>query len=318
MKRAACLLLVAAVPALAAPTASNYPSRSVRFIAPFVAGGPSDVLARMLSQKLTDTWGQSVIVDNRGSAGGIVGFELGARAVPDGYTLLLASSSGLVINPSVYRKLPYDPLRDFQPITQIASTGYYMVLHPAVAAKTVAELVALAKAKPDTLNYATTGTNNLLSMELFKRMSGTRMQGIAYKGTGQAVTAILGGEVHTFIISPLVGLPHIKAGRLRAIGFTGLKRSPLMPELPAVAETLPGFEQIVWHSVVVPARTPPPVAAKISQDLMRIIRSADIKDRLESQGLDAIGSTPADLQALIQKEYRSYAKLVKEIGFQPM
>ena len=323
MKHAVCLLLLsvlsgAASIAAAADAAADYPNRPIRFIAPFVAGGPSDLLSRMLSQKLTESWGQTVVVDNRGSAGGIVGFELGAKAAPDGYTLLLATASGLVINPSVYVKLPYDPLRDFQPITQITSGGYLLAVHPSVAAKTVPELIAVAKAKPGQLNYATTGTNNLLSMELFNRMAGTKMVAISYKGTGQAVTALMSGEVQVFIISPLVALSQVKAGKLRAVGYTGPQRSPLLPDLPTVAETLPGFEQVVWHSVVVPAKTPKAIAAKLSKELMRIMRMPDIKERLSSQGLDPVGSTPEELQALINKEIKLYAKLVKDIGFKPM
>lgn len=323
MKHAASLLLLsvlsgAASVAAAADAAADYPNRPIRFIAPFVAGGPSDLLSRMLSQKLTESWGQTIVVDNRGSAGGIVGFELGAKAAPDGYTLLLATASGLVINPSVYVKLPYDPLRDFQPITQITSGGYLLAVHPSVAAKTVPELIAVAKAKPGQLNYATTGTNNLLSMELFNRMAGTKMVAISYKGTGQAVTALMSGEVQIFIISPLVALSQIKAGKLRAVGYTGPQRSPLLPDLPTVAETLPGFEQVVWHSVVVPAKTPKAIAAKLSKELMRIMRMPDIKERLVSQGLDPVGSTPEELQALINKEIKLYAKLVKDIGFKPM
>lgn len=303
--------------AAAADPASGYPNRPIRFIAPFVAGGPSDLLSRMLGQKLTESWGQPVVVDNRGSAGGIVGFELGAKAAPDGYTLLLATSSGLTISPSVYIKLPYDPVRDYQPITQITSGAYVMVVHPGVQAKTVPEFIALAKAKPGQLNYATTGTNNLLAAELFNHMAGVKTVAISYKGTGQAVNAILGGEVQMFIISPLVGLPQITAGKLRALGVTGAKRSPVLPDLPTIAETLPGFEQIVWHSVMMPAKTPKPLVSKISQELMRILRMPDIKERLGSQGLDAVGSTPEELTALIKKEIVMYANLVKQIGYKP-
>ena len=311
------LLSCAAAGAAAADAASGYPNRPIRFIAPFVAGGPSDLLSRMLGQKLTESWGQPVVVDNRGSAGGIVGFELGAKAAPDGYTLLLATSSGLTISPSVYIKLPYDPVRDYQPITQITSGAYVMVVHPGVQAKTVPEFIALAKAKPGQLNYATTGTNNLLAAELFNHMAGVKTVAISYKGTGQAVNAIVGGEVQMFIISPLVGLPQITAGRLRALGVTGAKRSPVLPDLPTIAETLPGFEQIVWHSVMMPAKTPKPLVSKISQELMRILRLPDIKERLGSQGLDAVGSTPEELTALIKKEIVMYANLVKQIGYKP-
>ncbi len=323
MKHASHLFLIpmlsfAASSAVAADAAAGYPNRPIRFIAPFVAGGPSDMLSRLLGQKLTESWGQTVVVDNRGSAGGIVGFELGAKAPPDGYTLLLATGAGLTINPSVYLKLPYDPQRDFQPITQITSGAYLLVIHPSVPAKSVPEFIALAKAKPGQLNFATTATNNLLAMELINHMAGIKTVAIAYKGTGQAINSLIGGEVQAFIISPLIGLPQINAGKLRALGVTGLKRSPALPDVPTIAETLPGYEQIVWHSVVVPAKTPKPIVARLAKELIRIIRLPEIQERFRSQGLDAVGSTPEELTALIKKEVVIYAKLVKQIGLKPL
>jgi tripartite-type tricarboxylate transporter receptor subunit TctC len=311
------MLSCAASGVAAADAAGEYPNRPIRFIAPFVAGGPSDILSRLLGQKLTESWGQPVIVDNRGSAGGIVGFEIGANALPDGYTLVLATSAGLTMNPSVYRKLPYDPVRDFQPITQVTSGPYLMVVHPSVAAKSVPEFIALAKAKPGQLNFATTGTNNLLAMELLNHMAGIKTVAVAYKGTGQAVNAIVAGEVQSFIINPLVGAPQVKAGKLRALAVTSLQRNSAFPDLPPIAETLPGFEQIVWHSVIVPIKTPKPIVAKLSTELIRILRLPETKERFGSQGLDAVGSTPEEVSALIKKETVMYAKLVKQIGFQP-
>ena len=322
MKLAAHLFLVsvlsfAASSAAAADGAPDYPNRPIRFIAPFVAGGPSDTLSRLLGQKLTDSWGQTVVVDNRGSAGGIVGFELGAKAPPDGYTLLLANGAGVTINPSVYLKLPYDPQRDFQPITQVTSGAYFMVIPLSLPAQTVKEFIALAKAKPGGLNFAATGTNNLLAAEQFNYMAGIKTVAVNYKGTGQAVSAVMSGEVQMFIMSPLVAVPQVKAGKLRAIGVTGLKRSPALPDVPPIAETLPGYENITWHSVLVPARTPKPVVAKLSKELMRIIRQPDVQERFTTVGLDAVGSTPEELAALIKKETVMYAKLVKQIGLKP-
>jgi tripartite-type tricarboxylate transporter receptor subunit TctC len=275
------------------------------------------MLSRLLGQKLTESWGQTVVVDNRGSAGGIVGFELGAKAPPDGYTLLLANGAGVTINPSVYLKLPYDPERDFQPITQVTSGAYFMVVPPSLPAKSVKEFIALAKAKPGGLNFAATGTNNLLASEQFNYMAGVKTVAVNYKGTGQAVGAVLSGEVQMFIMSPLIAVPQVQAGKLRAIGVTGLKRSPALPDVPTIAETLPGFENITWHSVMVPARTPKPIVAKLSKELMRIIRQPDVKERFNTVGLDAVGSTPEELAALIKKEVVMYAKLVKQIGLKP-
>ena len=322
MKHAAHLFLIsvlscAASGVAAADAAAGYPSRPIRFIAPFVAGGPSDTLSRLLAQKLTESWGQTVVVDNRGSAGGIVGFELGAKAPPDGYTLLLANGAGVTINPSVYLKLPYDPNKDFQPITQITSGAYYMVINPSVPAKSVKEFIALAKAKPGQLNFAATGTNNLLAAELFNYMAGIKMVAVNYKGTGQAVGAVVSGEVQMFVMSPLIAIPQIKAGKLRAIGLTGLKRSPVLPDVPTIAESLPGYENITWHSVVVPIKTPKPIVAKLSKELMRIIKNPDMQAHFAQQGLDAVGSTPEELATLIKKEQVEYAKLVKQIGLKP-
>jgi len=321
MKYAADLILIsvlscAASGVAAADAAAGYPNRPIRFIAPFVPGGPSDTLSRLLAQKLTESWGQQVIVDNRGSAGGVVGFEIGAKSIPDGYTLLLANGAGLTINPHVYIKLPYE-VKDFQPITQITSGGYFMVVPMSLPAKNVKEYIALAKAKPGTLNFAATGTNNLLAAEQFNFMTGIKATAVNYKGTGQAVTAVIGGEVQSFIMSPLIAIPQIKAGKLQAIGFTGPKRSTALPDVPTIGETVPGYDNITWHSVVVPAKTPKPIVAKLSKELMRIIKQPEVRERFATVGLDAVGSTPEELAALIKNESTMYAKLVKQIGLKP-
>jgi tripartite-type tricarboxylate transporter receptor subunit TctC len=322
MNRAACFVIVvilscASTFVCAAEGAADYPNRTIRIIDAFVPGGPSDVLSRMLAQKLTESWGQPVVVDNRPSIGAIVGFEVASKATPDGYTLLMAPQGPLTINPSVYQKLPYDPVRDFQPLTQISSGAYLMVVNPTVAAKSVPEFIALAKARPGEINYASTAANNLLAMEMFNHMAGVKTVNVAYKGTGQAMTSLLSNEVQVFISSPLVGLPQVKAGKLRVIGVTGLKRSPTLPDVPAIAETLPGFESIVWHGVVVPSKTPKPIADKLSREIIRIVGLPDVKERLNSQGLDAVGSTPEEFQKLIKSEIAMFAKLVKQIGFKP-
>ena len=319
MKRTTFLFLVLSLIAsnAGAAEADGYPNRAIRIIDVFVPGGPSDIISRLLAQKMTESLGQPVIVENRGSAGGIVGFEVGSKAAPDGYTLVFAPQAPLTINPSVYRKLPYDPARDFEPLTQISSGAYMMVVHPSVPAKTVKEFIALAKRRPTEINFASSGANNLLAMEMFNFMAGVKTVNIPYKGTGQAVQALLSGEVQVFVISPIVGMQLVKSGKLRLLGMTGLQRSPLLPEAPTVAETLAGFESVVWHGVVVPAKTPPAIINKLAQEIIRITKLPDFRERLNSQGLDVIGSTPEEFGTLIKNEISVFAKLVKQIGYAP-
>jgi tripartite-type tricarboxylate transporter receptor subunit TctC len=313
----AALLLTFAVSGVEAAEA-NYPNRPIRFIVPFAPGGPSDILSRMVGQKLGESLGQTVVIDNRGSVGCVIGFELGAKSPPDGYTVLLAAFSGLTINPHVYKTLPYDAQRDFQPITQLTIGGNIVVVHPSVAAKSVKEFIALAKAKPGQLNYATTGTGNLLGIAHFKMMAGIDMVAIPYKGTGQAVIDLVGGQVQFFFMNPLPAIPHLKSGKLRGLAVTSTKRSSALPDLPTVSEAgLPGFENVTWHSIVVPAGTPKPIVKRLHGDLVKVLQLPDVKDRIEGQGLTIVGSTPEALSALIRTESIKYAKLVKDIGFQP-
>ena len=296
----------------------NYPNRPVRFIVPFAPGGPSDVLSRLVGLKLGGCLGESLVIDNRGSVGGVLGFELGAKAPPDGYTILLAANSGLTINPHVYLRLPYDPQRDYQPITQLTTGGNVVVVNPAVAAHSVTEFIALAKARPGKINYATTGTGSLLGIARFKSMAGIDMVAIPYKGTGQAVIDLIGGQVQFFFMNPMVAVPNVKSGKLRGLAVTSLTRNPALPELPTVAESgVPGFENITWHSVVVPARTPKPIAKRLHTELLKVLGQPEVKEFLTGQGLTPVGSTPEALSALIKEETILYAKLVKEVGLKP-
>lgn len=313
----AALLLTCTVSGVKAAEA-RYPDRPLRFIVGFVPGGPSDILARLVGGKLNESMGQTVVVDNRGSVGGILGFELGAKAAPDGYTILLCPNSALTINPHVYLKLPYDPQRDYQPITQLTEGGNVVVVHPSVAAKSVTEFIALAKAKPGAINYATTGTGNVLGIANFKVMAGIDMVAIPYKGTGQAVIALVAGEVQFFFMNPLVAVPHVKSGKLRGLAVTSLTRNPALPDMPTVAESgVPGFKNVTWHSVVVPIGTPKPIVKRLNAELVKIVHLADVKERFLAQGLTAVGSTPEQMSALIREESKEYAKLVKDIGYQP-
>ena len=311
------LFLTLAVSGVEAAEAS-YPNRPIRFIAPFVPGGPSDILARLLALKLNESMGQQVVVDNRGSAGGIVGFDLGAKAAPDGYTLLLATYSGLTINPSTYRNLPYDVQRDFQPITQLTVGPNVFVVHPSVAAKTLQEFIALAKAKPGQMNYASTGHGNLLVTEQFKSLAGINLVNIPYKGTGQAVIALVGAEVQMMSMNPLVAVPNINSGKLRGLAVTTAERSLVLPDVPTVAESgFPGYQAIQWHSVVVPAHTPKPIVKRLHAEIVKILKQPDVIERFQAQGLKPVGSTPEQLSALIKEETAMYAKLIKQIGLEP-
>ena len=311
------LLLTCAVSGAQAAEA-KYPNRPLRFIVPFEPGGPSDILARMVGQKLGEGLGERIVVDNRGSVGGILGFELGAKAPPDGYTILLAVNSGFTINPHIFMKLPYDPQRDFQPITQLTEGGNVVVVHPSVPAKSVKEFIAHAKAKPGVINYATTGAGNLLGIANFKVMAGIDMVPIAYKGTGQAVISLISGEVQFFFMNPLVAVPHVKSEKLRGLAVTSLTRNPALPDMPTVAESgVPGFENITWHNIAVPAGTPKPIVKRLNAELVKVVHLADVKERLLGQGLTPVGSTPEQVSAKLKAESILFAKVVKQIGYQP-
>ena len=292
-----------------------YPARPVRFIVPFAPGGPSDILSRLVGQKLGESVGGTIVIDNRGAVGGIVGAELGAHAPPDGYTLLMAANSLLTINPHVYRKLGYSPERDLQPVTQLTSTGNVVVVHPSVAATSIKEFIALAKAKPGQINYATTGTGNVLGIAAFKTKAEIDMVAIPYKGTGQAVIDLVAGQVQFFFMNPLVAVPNVKASKLRALAVTSLDRNPALPDVPTVAESgVPGFKNVTWHSVLVPARTPKALVQRLNAELVKIVHMPEVKERLAGQGLSPVGSTPQQMAALMREESQEHAKLVKQIG----
>ncbi len=314
---AVVFLLACIVPGTHAAEA-NYPNRSIRFIVPFAPGGPSDVLSRLVGQKLAESLGQTLVVDNRGSVGGIVGFEIGAKSAPDGYTLLLAANSLLTINPHVFLNLPYDPQRDLQPVTQLTTGGNVVVVHPSVAAKSIKEFIALAKSSPGKINYATTGTGNLLGIANFKLAAGIDMVAVAYKGTGQAVIDLVGGHVQFFFMNPLVAITNVNSGKLRALAVTSLTRNPALPDTPTVDESgVPGFKNITWHSILVPAKTPKPIVGRLNSELVKIVHLPDMKERFQGQGLTPVGSTPEQMSTLIKEESTEFGKVVKQIGLKP-
>jgi tripartite-type tricarboxylate transporter receptor subunit TctC len=295
-----------------------YPNKPIRLIIPFVPGGPSDFLSRLVGAKLSENLGEQIIPDNRGSAGGIVGFEMAAHSTPDGYTMLMAAYSGYTINPHVYKKLPYDPIKDLQPITQLTLGGNIIIINPSVKATTLQEFVALAKSMPGKMNFATTGTGPLLATERFKKAAGIDIVNIPYKGTGQAQMALLSNEVQFFVENPLIAVPSIKSGKVRALAVTSLQRNPVLPDLPTVAESgYPGYENVTWHSFAFPAGVPRPILKKMHDEIVKALNIPAVRDTILAQGLEPVGNTPEQLSARIRKESAEYARLVKEIGYPP-
>jgi len=298
-------------------TAQHYPARPIRIVSPFAAGGSTDILARLIGQKLTESWGEPVIVDNRAGAGGIIGSDLVAKAQPDGYTLLLTSTSAHAINPALHRTLPYDPLRDFAAVTQVATGHNILVVHPSVPAKSVQELIALAKSKPGTLTFSSggNGTPAHIAGELFKSLAKVDMVHVPYKGGGPAAVALLAGEVSLSFGSVTTVLPQVRANRLKALAVTGAKRSSMVPELPTIAEAgVPGYALNSWYGVLAPARTPRQIVAKLSTEIVRILNLADVRAKLLQEGVDPEGTTPQEFSAFIRAEVEKWPRLVKAAG----
>lgn len=301
-------------------TAQGYPNRPVRLIAPFVPGGPTDIVARLVAQKMGENLKQTFVVDNRGGAGGSVGMEIAARSAPDGYTLVLGSSGNLAVNPALNAKLPYQPLKDFQPLTQTTSGPQILVIHPGVQAKSVQEFIALAKAKTGQLNYASggTGTTTHLAAELFKLSTGANIVHVPYKGTGQALSDLIGGQVQMMMSSMLPAIPHVRAGRLRGLAVTSARRAAVYPELPTLAESgLPGFETTSWHGMLAPAGTPKAISNRIHAELVKTLNQPDVKAIFANQGMDVVANTQEEFAAYIRSETAKWTKVIKAIGIKP-
>jgi tripartite-type tricarboxylate transporter receptor subunit TctC len=283
-------------------------------VIPFPPGGTTDILGRIASQKLSEALGQQVVPDNRSGASGNIGTEQVAKAPPDGYTLLTAPGSTLTIHPSLYAKLGFDPLRDFAPVTILAGVPNLLVVHPSLPARNVKELIALAKSKPDQLNYASTGAGQSthLSMELFKNMAGVKIVHVPYKGSAPAVTDLLGGHVPMMFDNMPSALPHVKGGKLRALGVSTSKRSATAPDVPTVAESgLPGFDVTVWFAVLAPAATPRDIVTRLNRVLVKALQGADVREKLASQGAEPIGNTPEQFTAQMKADLAKWAKVVK-------
>lgn len=303
------LLLAGAV----LPAGAAYPDKAVRLVVPFPPGGGTDVVARTIALKLGDLWGQSVVADNRPGAAAIIGTEIVARAAPDGYTLGFISMTH-TINVSLYRKLPYDPLTDFAPLILAATAPNVLVAHPSVGAKTVAELVQIAKARPGRLNFPSSGSGGVshLAAEMFRHAAGIDITHVPYRGAGPALTALLAGEMQLMMATTPVALPQMKAGRLAAIAIASRARSPLAPELPTIAESgYPGFEADTWYGMLAPAGIPAFLVAQINSAVAKLLMQADVKERLAREGAQPAGGTPAQFGAYLRSESEKWAKVVR-------
>ncbi len=316
----AILAGVVMVCAAATLFAQSYPTRPIRFIVPFAPGGSTDTLARTLSTKLGDALGQQVVVDNRAGGNGNIGTDLVAHAAPDGYTILLGYIANLAIGPSLYAKLPFDPVKDFAPITQLAVAPNILVVHPSVPVRNFQEFIAYAKANPTKINFASAAVASPghLAGELLNLAAGIHMQHVPYKGSGQAVIDLVGGQVQCMVSGMSSVMPHIKAGRLRPLAVTGSQRSPAMPDLPTIAESgFPKFEATAWYGVLAPAGTPPAIVTRLHDETLRALKLPDVKERLEYVGFEIVGSTPAAFGAYIKSEIRKWAPVVKASGAKP-
>jgi len=309
------LLLVLCAAAAAGPGfAQVYPAKPIRWIVPFQPGGATDVIARLVGQKLTEAWGQPVLIDNRPGANAIIGTELGAKAAPDGYTLVFAYNGNMTMNPALFRKLPYDALRDFAPVSMICGSPFVLLTHPSVRAAGLREFIALAQTQPGKLNLAVGGGAGQLSGELFKSMAGIALTNVPYKGNAPSLAAVLAGQADAMFETINAATPHVNAGRLKALAVTSAKRWSTLPDVPAIAEVLPGYEVLLWFGVAAPAGTPGDIVTKLSREIARIVQTPEMNERLSGQGFAVIGSTPENFAATIRAELEQWARVVQQAG----
>jgi tripartite-type tricarboxylate transporter receptor subunit TctC len=310
-----CLVLAAVSLVALSAAAQTYPARPVRVIVPYAAGGNTDIVARAIGAKLTGVFGQQVVVDNRPGASGSIAAEITAKASPDGYTVLLSTIAALAVNPSLYEKMAYDPIKDLAPVTRAADSTNFLVVHPSVPAKSVKDVIALAKSR--SLNCGSSGVGGAghLALELFNLQAGTKIVHVPYKGGGPAIIDLLAGNINLIFATGASSINHVKAGKIRALGVTTARRSALAPELPTIAEAgLPGFEANNWNGVVVPAKTPRPIINRLNKEFTAALSLPDIKSFLFNQGLDAAPSTPEAFASYIKSETAKWAKVIKAAG----
>lgn len=314
ISRGVLVFIAAAVVTLSA-SAQTYPTKPVRFVVPFAAGGGSDLFARLIALGLTDALGERVIVDNRPAVDGIVGTEIVARAAPDGHTLLIVNNSH-AINSALGRKLPYDAIRDFAPISQILNQQMLLVVHPSLPVKTVRELVDHLKARPGKLNYGSSSNAAALPMELFKNMTATDIQRVPYKGSAPMAIDLVGGQVQLSMAGTVTMMPYLKTGKLRALGIGDLKRSAIMPDVPTIAEAgVPGYQAVLWFGMLAPAKTPRPIIERLNKEVVRILRAPDFVERASALGTDIVGSPPEEWGKFLASEIPKWTRIVKVSGF---
>jgi tripartite-type tricarboxylate transporter receptor subunit TctC len=294
--------------------AQAYPGKPIRLIVPFAPGGPADIQARLIGPKLTEAWGQPVVIENRAGGNTIIATEITARAEPDGHLVQIVSA-GFAINTSLYAKLPYDSVRDFAPVSQLTSGPAIVLVHPSLPARSVKELTQLAKSRPGQLTYASAGLPSQLAVELYKVLTGTDLVHVPYKGQAPAMIDLIAGHVQVSFPTMLGTLGHVQSGRLRALATTGAKRALAAPDLPTMAEAgVPGYEAANWFGTMVPAKTPPAIVARLSQELARVLKLPDVRERLLSQGIEPVSNTPEEFTAYIRSEMAKWAKVVKASG----
>ena len=312
------ILAASLVAAAGSAAAQSYPARSIRLVVPSAPGGGTDILARVLANKLTEYLGQQVVVDNRAGAGTTIGIDMVAKSAPDGYTLLVSPST-LALNLWMYTKLPYDAIRDLAPLTQIAAVPNALVVHPSVPARSVTDLIALAKKQPGEINIGSAGigTSPHLSLELFKHLAKVNLVHVPYKGSGAAVIAHLSGEISAQIPSLPTAMSYIRSNRLRALGVTTAKRSPYLPEIPAIGETVPGYEATQWFGFLAPVSTPQPVQDRLAQEAVRALRAPDVAKHMANEGAEIVASTPAQFATYIKSETDKWGRVIKAAGIKP-
>jgi tripartite-type tricarboxylate transporter receptor subunit TctC len=313
----AATIAAPAAGAQGAPAATNYPTKPIRLVITYPPGGNTDLVGRAVAQKLAEAWGQQVVVDNRGGAGGVLGTLIAKQAPADGYTLLLGTSAGMVLNPLLMNKIPYDPYQDFAPVSLVIVLPQLLAVHPALAARNVREFIALAKAKPGQLNFGSSGvgTPNHLGGEMLKAMAGINIVHVPYKGGAASITDLIAGQVQLVISSAPSVVPHVRSGRLRALAIGSAKRTPALPDVPTVAESgVPGYEYTTWYGVFAPARTPAPILGRLNAEIVRMLADPQMTQRFQSQGGDPASSTPAALTAYMREETARWIRVIKTAG----